>query len=29
MAIPDLLAIDFDGVLCDGMAEYFETSRRT
>ena len=29
MAIPDILAIDFDGVLCDGMAEYFETSRRT
>jgi len=29
MAIPAILAIDFDGVLCDGMAEYFETSRRT
>ena len=26
---PDLLALDFDGVLCDGMREYFETSRRT
>jgi len=25
----DILALDFDGVLCDGMAEYFETSRRT
>ena len=29
MAIPDVLALDFDGVLCDGMREYFETSRRT
>lgn len=29
MTAPDLLALDFDGVLCDGMAEYFETSRRT
>jgi len=29
MAAPDILALDFDGVLCDGMAEYFETSRRT
>src|SRR5262249_52648626 len=27
--IPDILALDFDGVLCDGMREYFETSRRT
>jgi len=26
---PDVLALDFDGVLCDGMREYFETSRRT
>ena len=25
----DILALDFDGVLCDGMSEYFETSRRT
>ncbi len=25
----DILALDFDGVLCDGMEEYFETSRRT
>jgi hypothetical protein len=25
---PDILALDFDGVLCDGMLEYFETSRR-
>lgn len=29
MTPPDILALDFDGVLCDGMAEYFETSRRT
>jgi hypothetical protein len=28
-AIPDILALDFDGVLCEGMREYFETSRRT
>ena len=26
---PDILALDFDGVLCDGMREYFEVSRRT
>jgi phosphoglycolate phosphatase-like HAD superfamily hydrolase len=25
---PGVLALDFDGVLCDGMAEYFESSRR-
>jgi hypothetical protein len=29
MTTPDILALDFDGVMCDGMAEYFETSRRT
>jgi hypothetical protein len=29
MRAPNILALDFDGVLCDGMAEYFETSRRT
>ena len=29
MAIPNILALDFDGVLCDGMREYFETTRRT
>jgi hypothetical protein len=29
MAPPDILALDFDGVLCDGMREYFEASRRT
>jgi hypothetical protein len=29
MTIPDILALDFDGVLCEGMREYFETSRRT
>ena len=27
--VPDILALDFDGVLCDGMSEYFEASRRT
>jgi hypothetical protein len=27
--MPDILALDFDGVLCDGMHEYFEASRRT
>jgi hypothetical protein len=26
---PDILALDFDGVLCDGMHEYFEASGRT
>jgi phosphoglycolate phosphatase-like HAD superfamily hydrolase len=25
----DVLAMDFDGVLCDGMREYFEASRRS
>ena len=25
---PGLLALDFDGVLCDGRPEYFETARR-
>ena len=29
MTIPNILALDFDGVLCDGMDEYFEVSRRT
>lgn len=29
MPIPDILALDFDGVLCDGMREYFEASRRS
>ena len=29
MTIPHILALDFDGVLCDGMREYFEASRRT
>ena len=28
MIIPDILALDFDGVCCDGMQEYFEVSRR-
>lgn len=26
---PDLLALDFDGVLCDGLLEYFEIARKT
>jgi hypothetical protein len=26
--IPDILALDFDGVCCDGLGEYFEVSRR-
>jgi hypothetical protein len=25
---PDILALDFDGVLCQGLPEYFESSRR-
>ena len=29
MNIPNVLALDFDGVLCDGMREYFEASRQT
>lgn len=29
MTIPNILALDFDGVLCDGIREYFEASRRT
>ena len=29
MTAVDILALDFDGVLCDGMREYFETTRRT
>jgi hypothetical protein len=28
MHLPDILALDFDGVLCDGMREYFEASCR-
>ena len=28
-AAPLILALDFDGVLCEGAREYFETSRRT
>ena len=27
--IPSILALDFDGVLCDGLLEYFQTSWRT
>jgi hypothetical protein len=29
MTTPAILALDFDGVLCDGRGEYFEASRRT
>lgn len=29
MTMPDILALDFDGVLCDGLREYFEASRQT
>lgn len=28
MAAPTLLALDFDGVLCDGLIEYFQTAWR-
>lgn len=28
MTVPEILALDFDGVCCDGLHEYFETSRR-
>ena len=27
--VPAILALDFDGVLCEGAREYFESSRRT
>ncbi len=27
MVKPDLVALDFDGVVCDGLQEYFETTR--
>lgn len=26
---PKILALDFDGVICDGLREYFQSSRRT
>lgn len=26
---PTLLALDFDGVICDGLIEYFQTTKRT
>jgi hypothetical protein len=29
MGLPNILALDFDGVLCDGMLEYFQASRRS
>jgi hypothetical protein len=28
MTAPEVLALDFDGVCCDGLHEYFETSRQ-
>ncbi|PZO11293.1 MAG: haloacid dehalogenase [Leptolyngbya foveolarum] len=28
MALPQLLALDFDGVICDGLIEYFQTAWR-
>jgi phosphoglycolate phosphatase-like HAD superfamily hydrolase len=28
MADPDILALDFDGVVCDGLREYFQTAWR-
>lgn len=28
-SIPTILALDFDGVICDGLIEYFETAWRT
>lgn len=28
MASPELLALDFDGVICDGLIEYFQTAWR-
>jgi phosphoglycolate phosphatase-like HAD superfamily hydrolase len=28
MASPDILALDFDGVVCDGLMEYFQTAWR-
>jgi hypothetical protein len=27
--IPQILALDFDGVICDGILEYFQTTKRT
>lgn len=27
--IPDILALDFDGVICDGLLEYFASTKRT
>jgi phosphoglycolate phosphatase-like HAD superfamily hydrolase len=28
-AVPKILALDFDGVICDGILEYFQTTKRT
>jgi phosphoglycolate phosphatase-like HAD superfamily hydrolase len=27
--LPKILALDFDGVICDGLLEYFQTTKRT
>ena len=27
--LPKIIALDFDGVLCDGLIEYFQTTKRT
>lgn len=27
--VPTILALDFDGVICDGLVEYFQTTKRT
>jgi phosphoglycolate phosphatase-like HAD superfamily hydrolase len=29
MVVPDILALDFDGVVCDGLREYFQTAWKT
>ena len=28
-AEPKILALDFDGVICDGLLEYFQTTKYT
>ena len=29
LELPDILALDFDGVICDGLIEYFATTKQT
>jgi phosphoglycolate phosphatase-like HAD superfamily hydrolase len=29
LKMPDLLALDFDGVICDGLSEYFQSTKKT